>query len=465
MYIRWALVCGYTSALEEAEKESLRPTPELELRARPTDLAPAPPNTQHLFLDELKETDLIEQGLQGFDEEDATDVRRYTHNVRVSSEISTSTLAWVIALVLTDERSQAATDLAWYRRCVKTKLEHAHGMILDEKPEVPKVRARRSVDLSRTTSAVCRKSVWNKRRACLWYNKFDALLNNGRRRSFHQRCDIARESFGLNTQRPSTRLELHLKYPHQNGRDFRSCVSCDWRRRRNRRPLVQVQCRYCNEVFKPEHITNHEPGCLDNPDVKVRTTPRRTNCRGVHELLWYTKVTYRRSASTGQWRWCCGIGIGDPMGGRSRGIPNLNFKRVGMYICRMDYLDAQIVIAAMVLLLRIRFRFDLAENVDVVRWNFCPTTSRTSYEICKCVGEYIRHVDCLDTQTATTIATPFSRKRIRFDSTSPRTYDRKQRLEIDTCGSISYLAPTYYIYWQRASLRVAHRLLFVASTV
>ena len=74
------MVCGYTSALEEAEKESLHPTPGLELRARPTDLAPAPPNTQHLFLDELKETDLIEQGLQGFDEEDATDVRRYTHN-------------------------------------------------------------------------------------------------------------------------------------------------------------------------------------------------------------------------------------------------------------------------------------------------------------------------------------------------------------------------------------------------
>ena len=127
------MVCGYTSVLEETKKESHHPTPGLELRARPTDLATAPPdtqhlfhdelkepdlikeslhptpglelrarppdiatappNTQHLYLDELQETDLIEQGLGGFDEEDATDVRRHTHNTRVSSEISTSTLA------------------------------------------------------------------------------------------------------------------------------------------------------------------------------------------------------------------------------------------------------------------------------------------------------------------------------------------------------------------------------------
>ena len=54
----------------------------------------------------------------------------------------------------------------------------------------------------------------------------------------------------------------------------------------------------------------------------------------------------------------------------SRGIPNLNFKCVGVYICHVDCLDAYIVIAAMVSLLRIRFRFDLAEIVHVVRWNF-----------------------------------------------------------------------------------------------
>ena len=153
------------------------------------------------------------------------------------------------------------------------------------------------------------------------------------------------------------------------------------------------------------------------------------------------------------------------MDGGSRGIPNLNFKCVGVHICHVDCLDAQIVIAVMALLSRIRFRFDPAESVDVVRWNFWRTTSRASYEIYKCVGEYLCHVDCLDTQTAMTIVTSFLRKRRRFDSTSPRTYDRKQRLEIDTHGSISYLAPTYCTYWQRASLRVAHRLLFVASIV
>ena len=157
------MICGHTSVLEEAEKESLHPTPGLEFRARPTDLATAPPNTQHLFLDELKETDLADQGLGGFDQEDATDVRRYIYNARVSSEISTSTLAWLVALVLACERSQAATDPVRHRRCVKTKLEHAHGMIPDEKSEVLKARARHSVDLSRTTFAVDRKSVLNAR--------------------------------------------------------------------------------------------------------------------------------------------------------------------------------------------------------------------------------------------------------------------------------------------------------------
>ena len=76
----------------EPEKESLRPAPELELRARPTGLAAAPPGTRHVFLDDLEEVDLADQGLRGFVQEDTPDARRYIYNAQVSSEVHTSTL-------------------------------------------------------------------------------------------------------------------------------------------------------------------------------------------------------------------------------------------------------------------------------------------------------------------------------------------------------------------------------------
>ena len=38
-------------------------------------------------------------------------VRRYIYNAQVSSEVHTSTLVWLIALVWTDERSQATKDI------------------------------------------------------------------------------------------------------------------------------------------------------------------------------------------------------------------------------------------------------------------------------------------------------------------------------------------------------------------
>jgi hypothetical protein len=76
----------------EPEKESPRPAPGLDLRARPTGLAAAPLGTQHVFLDDLGEADLVGQGLRGFVQEDTPDVRRYIYNARVSSEFHTSTL-------------------------------------------------------------------------------------------------------------------------------------------------------------------------------------------------------------------------------------------------------------------------------------------------------------------------------------------------------------------------------------
>ena len=64
----------------EPEKESPLPAPGLELRVRPTDLAAAPPDTQHVYLDNLTETDLASQGLGGFVQEATPNVRRSTYN-------------------------------------------------------------------------------------------------------------------------------------------------------------------------------------------------------------------------------------------------------------------------------------------------------------------------------------------------------------------------------------------------
>ena len=76
----------------EPEKESLPPAPGLELRARPTGLTAAPPDTRHVFLDDLEEADLASQGLVGFVQEDTPDARRYIYNAHGSSEVYTTTL-------------------------------------------------------------------------------------------------------------------------------------------------------------------------------------------------------------------------------------------------------------------------------------------------------------------------------------------------------------------------------------
>ena len=58
----------------------------------------------------------------------------------------------------------------------KARLEHTHGMISEEKAEMLKVRALRSIDLSCVTFAVSRRWVFCARRAWPWCNKFDTLL-------------------------------------------------------------------------------------------------------------------------------------------------------------------------------------------------------------------------------------------------------------------------------------------------
>ena len=63
----------------EKETESLRPAPELEVRTRSTGLAAAPPGTRYLFVDNLKEADPADQGLEGFVQEDKPNVRRYIY--------------------------------------------------------------------------------------------------------------------------------------------------------------------------------------------------------------------------------------------------------------------------------------------------------------------------------------------------------------------------------------------------
>ena len=76
----------------ETEEESLRPAPGLDVRVRPTGFAAAPTGTRHVFLDNLEEADLADQGLRGFVQEDTLDTRRYIYNVQVSSEVYINTL-------------------------------------------------------------------------------------------------------------------------------------------------------------------------------------------------------------------------------------------------------------------------------------------------------------------------------------------------------------------------------------
>ena len=76
----------------ETKTEFPQPASGLEFRVRPTELAAAPTDTLHLFLDNLEEADKDGQGIRGIVQEDAPDARRCRYNAQVSSEVHTSTL-------------------------------------------------------------------------------------------------------------------------------------------------------------------------------------------------------------------------------------------------------------------------------------------------------------------------------------------------------------------------------------
>ena len=78
-------------------------------------------------------------------------------------------------------------------------------MISTEKTNALKVRTFYSIDLSYVTCIMHRRLVWRSRRACLWYYKFDTLLNSIRwpgsgdviSSGKDHRCDIVHESCDL----------------------------------------------------------------------------------------------------------------------------------------------------------------------------------------------------------------------------------------------------------------------------
>ena len=76
----------------KSETESLKSEPGLDVRVRSTGFIAAPTDSRRVFFDGLEETDLVDQDLQGFIQEDTLGVRRHVHNMQVSSEIPTSTL-------------------------------------------------------------------------------------------------------------------------------------------------------------------------------------------------------------------------------------------------------------------------------------------------------------------------------------------------------------------------------------
>ena len=76
----------------KSETESLKSEPGLDARVRWTGFIAAPTDSRRVFFDGLEETDLADQGLQGFIQEDTLGVRRHIHNVQVLSEVDTSTL-------------------------------------------------------------------------------------------------------------------------------------------------------------------------------------------------------------------------------------------------------------------------------------------------------------------------------------------------------------------------------------
>ena len=75
----------------KSETESLKSEPELDARVRSTGFIAPSTGSRRVFFDGLEETDLVDQDLQGFIQEDTLGVSRRIHNVQVSSEVDTST--------------------------------------------------------------------------------------------------------------------------------------------------------------------------------------------------------------------------------------------------------------------------------------------------------------------------------------------------------------------------------------